>query len=219
MADAAKQNAARRGAAGAQRPLPPAHPRRRRAGLRRARLRGRQAAGHLEAAPGCRWARSTPSFPSKDDLFRAILEERGRELLRAGARGRGATADRRATRSHALIAAYIDYFVDASRASCACICATAPRGCSGPTPGADGRVQLWKEIHDAAGRHLPPRHRRRRVRRRGPGVSRQAVQRHGSGAARRLGGRRGMKADARRARAPVDQSGGTGLPPHRARRC
>ena len=44
----------------------------------------------------CRWARSTPSFPSKEELFRAILDERGAELLQVARDGRAGDADPRA---------------------------------------------------------------------------------------------------------------------------
>jgi AcrR family transcriptional regulator len=85
-------------------------------------------------------------FPSKEDLFRAILEERGRELLQLAR----AVVDRRAAPRetlHALSAAYIDYFFahpDFLRMHLR-------EGTSwvvSPAPGADGRAQLWKAIHD-----------------------------------------------------------------------
>jgi AcrR family transcriptional regulator len=85
-------------------------------------------------------------FPSKEDLFRALLEERGRELLQL-ARG---VVDRKAPPREtlaALSAAYIDYFVahpDFLRLHLR-------EGTSwvvSPTPAADARAQLWKAIHD-----------------------------------------------------------------------
>jgi AcrR family transcriptional regulator len=85
-------------------------------------------------------------FPSKDDLFRAILEARGRELLQLAR----AVVDRQAPPRetlHALSAAYIEYFFahpDFLRMHLR-------EGTSwvvSPTPGAGGRAQLWKAIHD-----------------------------------------------------------------------
>lgn len=85
-------------------------------------------------------------FPSKEDLFRAILEERGRELLQLARTVVERQAPPRET-LHALSAAYIEYFFahpDFLRMHLR-------EGTSwvvSPTLGADGRAQLWKAIHD-----------------------------------------------------------------------
>jgi AcrR family transcriptional regulator len=84
-------------------------------------------------------------FPSKDDLFRAILEARGEELLDLvrDVLGRAA-APREALRD--LADAYIGYFLahpDFLRMHLR-------HGSSwvlGPTPSEDTRMQLWREIH------------------------------------------------------------------------
>lgn len=85
-------------------------------------------------------------FPSKEELFRAILEERGRELLQVA---RAAVAHQAPPREtlRALSEAYIEYFVahpDFLRMHLR-------EGTSwvlSPTTGTDGRAQLWKAIHD-----------------------------------------------------------------------
>ena len=85
-------------------------------------------------------------FPSKEELFRAILEERGRELLQVA---RDAVAQHAPPREtlRALSEAYIEYFVahpDFLRMHLR-------EGTSwvlSPTAGTDGRAQLWKAIHD-----------------------------------------------------------------------
>ena len=85
-------------------------------------------------------------FPSKEDLFRAILEERGRELLQLARDVVDRQAPPRET-LRALSEAYIEYFVahpDFLRMHLR-------EGTSwvlSPTAGTDGRAQLWKAIHD-----------------------------------------------------------------------
>jgi AcrR family transcriptional regulator len=85
-------------------------------------------------------------FPSKEDLFRAILEERGRELLQLA---RAVAGSKRPPREMlcALSEAYIDYFVahpDFLRMQLR-------EGTSwvlSPTGSAEGRAQLWNDIHE-----------------------------------------------------------------------
>jgi AcrR family transcriptional regulator len=84
-------------------------------------------------------------FASKEDLFRAILDERGRELLQLARDVAGTKRPPRET-LRALSEAYIGYFV------------THPNflrmhlreGTSwvlSPTAGTDSRAQLWNDIH------------------------------------------------------------------------
>jgi AcrR family transcriptional regulator len=85
-------------------------------------------------------------FPSKEDLFRAILDERGRELLQLA---RAVAAQRLPPREalRALSAAYIEYFV----AHPSFLRMHLREGTSwllSPTSGADTRAQLWKDIHE-----------------------------------------------------------------------
>jgi len=83
-------------------------------------------------------------FPGKEDLFRAILAERGGELLQLA---RDVVARKAAPREtlRALSAAYIEYFVahpDFLRMHLR-------EGTSWVlSPALNGRAQLWKEIHD-----------------------------------------------------------------------
>jgi AcrR family transcriptional regulator len=84
-------------------------------------------------------------FPGKEELFRAILAERGRELLQVARNGAHSDADPRTALDN-LIAAYIDYFI----AHPNFLRMHVRLGTSwvlGPTMGASGQVQLWAEIH------------------------------------------------------------------------
>ena len=84
-------------------------------------------------------------FPGKEDLFRAILEERGRQLLQTARDGAQSDSDPRAALDR-LIAAYIDYFIDHPNF----LRMHVRLGTSwvlGPTMGSRGQVQLWAEIH------------------------------------------------------------------------
>jgi AcrR family transcriptional regulator len=84
-------------------------------------------------------------FPGKEDLFRAILAERGRELLQVARAGAHSHDDPRAALD-GLIAAYIDYFIDHPNF----LCMHVRLGTSwvlGPTMGSQGQVELWAEIH------------------------------------------------------------------------
>ena len=85
-------------------------------------------------------------FPSKEDLFHAILDERGRELLQL-ARDVVARALPPREALRALSEAYIGYFV----AHPNFLRMHLHEGTSwvlSPTPGADTRAQLWRDIHD-----------------------------------------------------------------------
>ena len=85
-------------------------------------------------------------FPSKEDLFRAILEERGRELLQLARAVAGSKRPPRET-LQALSEAYIEYFV----AHPSFLRMHLREGTSwviSPTAGADSRVQLWNDIHE-----------------------------------------------------------------------
>ncbi len=85
-------------------------------------------------------------FPSKEDLFRAILDERGRELLQLA---RDVAADVAAPRAalQALSEAYVGYFAahpDFLRMHLR-------EGTSwvlSPLADNDGRAQLWRDIHE-----------------------------------------------------------------------
>jgi AcrR family transcriptional regulator len=84
-------------------------------------------------------------FPSKEDLFRAILAARGYEIL---ARARAVVARRTPPLEtlRALSAAYIDYFLahpDFLRLHLR----DGTSWVLSPAPAADNRVRLWQEIH------------------------------------------------------------------------
>jgi len=84
-------------------------------------------------------------FPGKEELFRAILDARGRELLqvaRAGAQGHG---DPRVALDR-LIEAYIDYFI-AHPNFLRMHLRLGTSWVLGPAVGSPGQVQLWSEIH------------------------------------------------------------------------
>lgn len=85
-------------------------------------------------------------FPSKEDLFHAILEARGGELLHLA---REVVARHLPPRAalRALSQAYIEYFF----AHPNFLRMHLREGTSwvlSPTPGGDARAQLWKDIHD-----------------------------------------------------------------------
>jgi AcrR family transcriptional regulator len=84
-------------------------------------------------------------FPGKEELFRAILAQRGSELLQVARDGAQSDSDPR-TALDGLIAAYIDYFI----AHPNFLRMHVRLGTSwvlGPSMGASGQVQLWAEIH------------------------------------------------------------------------
>lgn len=83
-------------------------------------------------------------FPGKEELFRAILEARGREMLevaRAGVDG----DDPRAALDH-LIEAYIDYFL-AHPHFLRMHLRLGTSWVLGPSEHTQGQVQLWADIH------------------------------------------------------------------------
>ena len=84
-------------------------------------------------------------FPSKEDLFRAILDERGQEILRL-VRAVAARQTAPCAALDALIEAYIDYFL-AHPDFLRMYLREGTSWVLSPSAGADGRVQLWKEIH------------------------------------------------------------------------
>lgn len=84
-------------------------------------------------------------FPGKDDLFRAILDEKGQELLGLVREVVGQDVPPLA-KLHALIEAYVDYFVGHPsflrmhlRAGTSWVVS--------PEPNADTRARVWQEIH------------------------------------------------------------------------
>jgi AcrR family transcriptional regulator len=84
-------------------------------------------------------------FPSKDDLFRVLLEERGKEISDLA---REVLANGRPPREalEALVRAYVGYFVDHP----SFLRMHLRLGTSwvlGPAAGASGQVKLWEEIH------------------------------------------------------------------------
>src|SRR5262245_3038199 len=84
-------------------------------------------------------------FPGKTELYRAILEERGQELLglvRAVA-GRGGSP--RAA-LEALLETYIDYFL-AHPGFLRLHLRSGTSWALGPSGGTDTQIQLWQEIH------------------------------------------------------------------------
>jgi AcrR family transcriptional regulator len=84
-------------------------------------------------------------FPGKEELFRGILDERGRELLQVARAGAQSDADPRVALER-LIEAYIDYFISHPNF----LRMHLRLGTSwvlGPAIGSPGQVQLWSEIH------------------------------------------------------------------------
>lgn len=84
-------------------------------------------------------------FPGKDDLFKAILDQKGQELLGL-VRAVAARDEPPLAQLHALIEAYIDYFVDHPsflrmhlRAGTSWVVS--------PEPNAESRARVWQEVH------------------------------------------------------------------------
>jgi AcrR family transcriptional regulator len=84
-------------------------------------------------------------FPGKDELFRAILDDKGLELVRL-VRGVSAADQEPLAQLHALIDAYIDYFVSHPnflrmhlRAGTSWIVSPEPQPAS--------RARIWQEVH------------------------------------------------------------------------
>lgn len=96
---------------------------------------------HAEVSMGTIYA----VFASKEDLFRAILDARGRELLEVARACTQAAGAPRAALDR-LIAAYIDYFLDHPQF----LRMHLRLGTSwvlGPSVSGEAQVQLWSEIH------------------------------------------------------------------------
>jgi AcrR family transcriptional regulator len=84
-------------------------------------------------------------FPGKEELFRAILDRRGQEILAVARAAVGGDGDARAALDR-LIAAYLDFFV----AQPHFLRMHLRNGSSwvlGPSQGSQGQVQLWADIH------------------------------------------------------------------------
>jgi AcrR family transcriptional regulator len=84
-------------------------------------------------------------FPSKADLFRAILEERGQELLALASEVAATKAPPR-EQLRALIEVYIDYFVkhpDFLRMHLR----SGTSWILSPSPGTDAQVRHWQDFH------------------------------------------------------------------------
>ncbi|MEO8603086.1 MAG: TetR family transcriptional regulator [bacterium] len=84
-------------------------------------------------------------FPSKEDLFRAILDLRGKAILDVARAAVDADPDPRAALDH-LIEAYLDFFI----AHPHFLRMHLHHGSSwvlGPSQGSEGQVQLWADIH------------------------------------------------------------------------
>lgn len=84
-------------------------------------------------------------FGSKNDLFRAILEERGQELIGLAREVVGRSKPALAT-LHDLIELYIDYFL-AHPQFLRMHLRSGTSWALSPTPGTDAQVQHWADIH------------------------------------------------------------------------
>jgi len=84
-------------------------------------------------------------FPGKEDLFRALLDTRGRELLQVAKAG-AQSHDDPARALDDLIEAYIDYFI-AHPNFLRMHLRLGTSWVLGPATGSAGQVQLWAEIH------------------------------------------------------------------------
>jgi AcrR family transcriptional regulator len=84
-------------------------------------------------------------FPGKEELFRGILDERGRELLQVARDGADGDPDPRVALTR-LIEAYIDYFI-AHPNFLRMHLRLGTSWVLGPAIGSPGQVQLWSEIH------------------------------------------------------------------------
>jgi AcrR family transcriptional regulator len=84
-------------------------------------------------------------FPGKEDLFRAILDARGQELLEVARAGADGHSDPRAALER-LIEAYIDYFV-AHPNFLRMHLRLGTSWVLGPAMSSPGQVQLWSKIH------------------------------------------------------------------------
>jgi AcrR family transcriptional regulator len=84
-------------------------------------------------------------FPGKDDLFRAILEDKGQELLRL-VREVAARQQPPLEQLHALIESYIDYFV-AHPTFLRMHLRAGTSWVVSPEPNAESRARIWEEVH------------------------------------------------------------------------
>jgi AcrR family transcriptional regulator len=84
-------------------------------------------------------------FPGKDDLFRAILDGRGREMLQVARAGAQSDPDPRVALDR-LIEAYVDYFV-AHPNFLRMHLRLGTSWVLGPAMGSPEQVRLWAEIH------------------------------------------------------------------------
>ena len=115
-------------------------------GLRRARLRERQAAGHLARWPASRWGRSTPSSRARRSSSAPSSRSAGSELLQVARDGAHSHDDPRAALDgadrglHRLLhrAPGLPAHAPAPRAR---------RGCSARRWARRAQVELWAEIH------------------------------------------------------------------------
>src|SRR6266566_5998664 len=85
-------------------------------------------------------------FPSKTALYRAILEERGRELLQLARQVAGRKAPP-AEALDALSALYVDYFL-AHPAFLRMHLRAGTSWAMSPLPGTDEQIEKWQEIHE-----------------------------------------------------------------------
>ncbi len=84
-------------------------------------------------------------FPGKEELFRALLEARGREMLEVARAGVGGDDDPRAALDR-LITAYIDYFL-AHPHFLRMHLRLGTSWVLGPSERTQAQVQLWADIH------------------------------------------------------------------------
>ncbi|MGH9143756.1 MAG: TetR/AcrR family transcriptional regulator, partial [Vicinamibacterales bacterium] len=97
--------------------------------------------GHAGVSMGTIYA----VFASKEDLFRAILDRRGKAILEVARAAVDADSDPRAALDR-LIEAYLDFFI----AHPHFLRMHLRHGSSwvlGPSQGSEGQVQLWADIH------------------------------------------------------------------------
>ena len=160
--------------AGAQRASTASTSSTRPSGLCRARLRDAPRCRTSRTTAACRWARSTRSFPARPSCTARSSRSAARSCC-AWSRGvAGRDMPRRATRSLALIEMLHRLLRRAPGVPAHAPPLRRRRGRSGPRSARRAQVGYWREHPRAAGRHLPPRRRGRRVRRRGSRLPRQA---------------------------------------------
>lgn len=84
-------------------------------------------------------------FPGKDDLFRAILDDKGQEMLRI-VREVSSREAPPLDQLHALIEAYIDYFV-AHPSFLRMHLRAGTSWVVSPDPNSESRARIWQEVH------------------------------------------------------------------------